>query len=67
MLLVSFRDEGHSDNEERLISIGSSAKNRILLVVHTEQSQVGDTLVIRLISARRATASERRIYEESQG
>jgi uncharacterized protein len=64
-LLITFPDEYHSDYEERLISIGTSADNRILLVVHTEREQDENTVIIRLISCRKATASERRVYEEA--
>ena len=64
-LLVTYPDEFHSVTEERLISIGVSARSRILLVVHTAREETQDTLTIRLISCRKATPSERRIYEES--
>jgi uncharacterized DUF497 family protein len=36
-----------------------------LLVVHTER-EIEDKLVIRVISCRKATPSERRIYEEDE-
>jgi uncharacterized DUF497 family protein len=64
-LLVSFPDEYHSDEEQRLVSIGASSQNKILLVAHTEILEKGDTIVVRLISARKATASELRVYEEN--
>ncbi|MGI9069533.1 MAG: BrnT family toxin [Pyrinomonadaceae bacterium] len=64
-LLISFPDEYHSGDEQRVISVGASSKNRILLLVHTEMSESGNTVLIRIISARQATASERRIYEEN--
>jgi uncharacterized DUF497 family protein len=63
--LVSFPDEYHSEIEQRLISIGASTDSRILLVVHTETPARSDAVVIRLISARKATASERKVYEEN--
>lgn len=63
--LVTFPDEYHSENEDRLISIGISTRSRILLAVHTSQVKNQDTLTIRIISCRKATASERRIYEET--
>jgi uncharacterized protein len=44
--------------EERLLTVGQSSTGRLLLVCHVEQ---GDT--IRIISARRATAHERKDYE----
>lgn len=52
-------DPAHSEEEQRLITIGASAQGRLLMVAHTEQ---GDRL--RLISARTLTRSERKAYEE---
>jgi uncharacterized protein len=65
--LVTFPDEAHSQDEERLISIGLSNSSRILLAVHTEFSAeiVGLKEVIRIISCRKATPLEREIYEEN--
>ncbi len=60
--LVTFPDDFHAAHEERFISIGCSARGRILLLVHTEQ-RVDDYLTVRLISCRKATPSERRYYE----
>jgi hypothetical protein len=62
--LLTYPDEYHSETEDRYISIGNSARNRVLLVVHTEQQEAGDTLTVRIISCRKATASERHAYEE---
>jgi uncharacterized DUF497 family protein len=54
-------DPDHSSvDEERLILIGMSAALRVLVVVHCERAG-GD--IIRLISARRATKSERAQYD----
>jgi len=64
-VLISFPDEYHSEDEQRLISVGASSQNRILLVVHTEILESSDTVVVRIISGRKATASERRVYEEN--
>lgn len=58
-LSSTIEDPLHSENEERLVTIGASNRRRILVVVHTDR---GDKL--RIISARLATAHERRIYEE---
>jgi uncharacterized DUF497 family protein len=51
-------------SEDRHISIGVSASNKHLLVIHTEQEVARNTLHIRIISCRKATALERRTYEE---
>ena len=61
-LSVTIPDPLHPDNEERLITIGQSERERLLVVVHTEQGEV-----IRLISARRATVRERKRHEENYG
>ncbi len=58
-LSTTFPDPDHSEAEERLITVGMSARKRLLVVAHTE---VGD--VIRIISARHVTRRERRYYEE---
>jgi hypothetical protein len=56
--LMTFPDPGHSASEERYINIGMSSKGRVLVVIHTER--LGS---IRLLSSRKATASERKVYE----
>jgi len=65
-MLISFPDEEHPETEERWISIGMSASRRLLLVVHTEDELVEEGLVIRIISCRKTTTSERRVYEEGE-
>lgn len=54
-----FFDEAHSDRENRFIMLGVSHRARILVVCHCERLE-GD--VIRIISARKATAAERQHY-----
>ena len=58
-LAVTFYDPDHSEGERRLLTFGFSSGNRLLVVAHTERR--GAT---RIISARRATRKERKIYEE---
>jgi uncharacterized DUF497 family protein len=55
-----FFDHEHSNTEERFIMLGMSDRSRILVVCHCERDGEG---VIRLISARKATSSERKHYE----
>ncbi|MCB0049828.1 MAG: BrnT family toxin [Caldilinea sp.] len=62
--LLTFPDEFHSETEDRFVSIGYSGRQRLLLVVHTEQAQDNE-LLIRIISSRHATAAERMTYEAS--
>lgn len=50
--------------EERWVSLGMAADHRTLIVVHTWRVDDIDGEIVRLISARRATAHERRQYEE---
>ena len=52
-------DPTHSEQEERSLIVGHSAGGRLLLVVFTEAEER-----IRIISARDASARERREYEE---
>jgi uncharacterized protein len=54
-------DENHSLDEDRFRILGSSEKGNILLVVHCVRCET----VIRIISARKATANERAGYERS--
>ncbi|MCC6500131.1 MAG: BrnT family toxin [Anaerolineales bacterium] len=63
--LITFPDEAHSTQENRYHSIGVSAKEKLLLIVHLEElvSETG-VIKIRIISCRKATTSERKIYEE---
>jgi uncharacterized protein len=56
---TTFPDADHSIGERRFVTIGSSALGHLLVVSHIE---AGDT--IRIISARPATARERKFYEE---
>jgi len=55
-----FFDEDHSKDEERFLLLGKSNRSRILIVCHCERES-GD--IIRIISARKATAKERKFYE----
>ena len=59
-LSFTFPDMGHSDDEERYLTIGMSMTGRLLVVAHTERGEN-----IRLISAREATRKERTFYEEN--
>ena len=57
--LFTYPDIDSSEAEERYINIGLSVKNRVLVLIHTERQSK-----IRIISCRKATARERRHYEE---
>lgn len=57
-LSATFDDPDHSAGERRLITVGYSSGDRLLIVSHVES---GET--IRIISARPATAAERKRHE----
>lgn len=58
-LAITFSDPDHSTSERRFVTIGLSNADRVLIVAHTDR---GDA--VRIISARKATARERKYYEE---
>jgi uncharacterized DUF497 family protein len=57
-LSLTIADELHSAQEQRWVLVGLSNRGRLLVVVHIERG-----VEIRIISAREATAKERRVYE----
>jgi hypothetical protein len=57
--------DGHHDGEERWKTFGMVGSVVILLVVHTHAQQDDGDVIIRIISARKATKRERDRYEES--
>lgn len=56
---VQFFDAENSSCEDRFLMLGLSAQARLLLVCHCEREQ-GE--VLRIISARKATARESKLY-----
>jgi uncharacterized DUF497 family protein len=58
-LAITFFDPDHSDEEDRYLTIGMSINNRVVIVSHTDREQA-----VRIISARVATKSERKGYED---
>ena len=58
-LAATFDDPDHSQDEHRWITVGYSAKGRLLIVCHADRP--GAT---RVIGARRATRRERTRHEE---
>ena len=59
ILSLTIPDPLHSEEEDRSVIVGQSSQQRILVVVHTDCGKS-----IRVISARLATAHERKRYEE---
>ena len=60
---IEFYDEDHSLKEVRFLMIGVSSKLRILLVSYTVTVKK-DVDIIRIISSRKATKNEQKIYFE---
>ena len=56
---ITVSDPDHSSEEDRLITVGLSIRSRLLIVSHLD---LGDR--VRIISARRLTRTERKVYEE---
>ena len=56
---LTIDDITHSVIEKRKVTMGRSAKNHLLVVVHTERGEH-----IRIISARKASKKERLQYEK---
>lgn len=56
--IATIFDPDHSDEEDRFVSLGMSLIQRLLSVVHTEREKR-----TRLISARKATKTESKTYE----
>lgn len=57
---VQFYDSDNSETEERFLMLGLSNESRVLLICHCEK-EAGD--LIRIISARKATKNERKLYK----
>ena len=62
-LAMSRYDEEHSEGEERWVTLGVSENGVLLVVSHTFEELSEQEARVRLISAREATAPERRQYE----
>jgi len=60
-LSITISDPDHSEDEERRLTMGLSIRQRLLVVVHTDEGEA-----IRIISARPANRLERRKYEEGK-
>lgn len=58
---IIFDDPEHSEDEDRSIILGFSANANMLIVCHCIR---GEGNIIRIISARQATKSEAKQYEE---
>jgi len=59
-LSVTAPDLTHSSAEYRFVTFALSSKGKLLTISHTERGES-----IRLITARKSTKQERKIYEEA--
>ena len=59
---IEYDDEEHSQNEDRFIIIGKSRRLRLLVVCHCYRN---DDMVIRIISARKASKAEIELYGDA--
>ena len=57
-LSITAYDPDHSEEEDRYITVGTSAPRRLLIVAHTDRGTR-----TRIISARELTRAEREAYE----
>jgi uncharacterized DUF497 family protein len=53
------REDEYAEGEQRVVTVGADSLGRVLTVVYSYQGEV-----IRMISARKTTESERNVYEE---
>ena len=65
-LAVSVRDDEHSEDEQRWVTIGKDRRGSILLLIHTFSEISAEECRIRIISARKANKRETRQHEETQ-
>lgn len=61
---LTLYDDGHSDEEDRWLTMGLDHRGRLLVVCHTSSDQTTETSLIRIISVRLATQSEARQFKE---
>lgn len=61
---LSIFDPDHSESEDRWVTMGISEKGRLLIVIHTFGEESEKSVPIRIISSRKATKKETKIYGE---
>lgn len=58
---ITLDDPKHSIEEQRFVDIGAAVSGKVLVVTYTQRGKK-----IRLISCRKSTGAERKIYEERE-
>jgi len=51
-------DDGHSEDEDRWVTLGVSSGARLIVVCHVFREVDNDTATVRIISSRKATKAE---------
>jgi len=59
---IEYFDTDHSDHEDRYLLLGLSYNTRILLISYTVRKELSN-IIIRIISARKATKKEQTNYQ----
>ncbi len=59
---LTIYDGGHSDTEERWVTLGLNTSGKLLVVIHTYNIIDYQNVLIRIISARKATKNEIKKY-----
>jgi hypothetical protein len=62
--MLTVYDAGHSQNEDRWISMGISERGRLLVVCHTFAEETPAAATVRIFSSRKATQTETSQYQE---
>ena len=65
-LALTVYDEAHGGDEERWFTLGHDATGVLLAVAHTYEETGTTSFRVRIVSAREATARERRFYEDER-
>ena len=63
-LALTVFEMGHSETEERWLTLGQTSEGRLLAVSHAYREMPDGRARVRLISARQATRQERQRYED---
>jgi hypothetical protein len=61
---ITVYDNSHSEEEDRWLTLGISANGNLLVISHTFKKIDKESVLIRIISCRKATKSEHKQYIE---
>jgi len=61
---ISVYDSVHSESEDRWITLGSNKRGTLIVVCHTFREVGASNAIVRIISSRRATTTERKQYKQ---